>query len=385
MNRKIRMGMAGGSQEGFIGNVHRMAAALDGQIELVCGAFSSDPKRSFETGNSLYLKESRIYKSYEEMILKEKALPKEQRMDFLSVVTPNHLHFLPSKLALENGFHVLCEKPLAFSVEEAEALEKIVQEKGLVFGVTHNYTGYPMVKEAQEIVKSGKLGKIRKVIAEYPQGWLSQRIEEGGQKQAGWRTDPKQAGISCCVGDIGTHAENLVEYISGLKITELCADITTFVEGRLLEDDANILIRFDNGAKGVIIASQIAAGEENELKVRIYGEHGSIEWLQSDPNSLIVKSTSEPKKVLRTGAGYSYLSEKAKAHTRLPGGHPEGYLESMANLYRNFAYAVDAHINNIKPPTDLYDFPTVSDGVRGMKFIEAVIQSGKSNGKWEKI
>ncbi len=374
--------MVGGSRDGFIGNVHRMAAALDGQIELVCGAFSSDANRSLETGRSLYLDEKRVYSNYEEMILKEKSLPKEERMDFLSVVTPNHLHFLPSKFALENGFHVLCEKPLAFNTEEAEALEKIVKQTGLVFGVTHNYTGYPMVKEAREIIKGGKLGKIRKIIVEYPQGWLSQHIEGEGQKQASWRTDPGQAGISCCVGDIGTHAENLAEYITGLKITELSADISTFVEGRLLEDDANILVRFDNGAKGVIIASQIAAGEENELKIRVYGEFGGLEWLQSDPNSLILKSTTEPKKILRAGAGYTYLSEKAKAHLRLPGGHPEGYLESMANLYRNFAFAVDEHNNKTKQDTDIYDFPTVADGVRGMKFIEAVIKSGKENGEW---
>jgi predicted dehydrogenase len=382
MKRKIRMGMAGGSREGFIGQVHRIAAALDGQIELVCGAFSSDASRSLETGRSLFLKEERIYRNFEEMILKEKSLPDSERMDFLSVVTPNHLHFLPSKLALENGFHVLCEKPLAFSSREAETLEEIVKKTGLVFGVTHNYTGYPMIKEAKEIIRKGTIGKIRKIIAEYPQGWLSERIEGEGQKQAGWRTDPKQAGISCCVADIGTHAENLLEYITGLKIAELSADISTFVEGRQLDDDANILIRLNNGAKGVIIASQIAAGEENELKIRIYGEKGGIEWLQSDPNSLILKSNIEPKKILRTGN--AYLSEAAKAHTRIPAGHPEGYLESMANVYRNFAFAIDA-FQNKKPAEPLYDFPTVSDGVRGMEFIEGVIASGKQNGLWVKL
>ncbi len=373
--------MAGGSQEGFIGAVHRMAAALDGQIELVCGAFSSNASRSLLTGQSLYLEEDRIYKSFEQMIVEEGKRPEGDRMDFLSIVTPNHLHFLPSKLAMENGFHVLCEKPLAFSSQEAETLENLAKQKGLLFGVTHTYTGYPMVKEAREIVRKGTLGKIRKVIAEYPQGWLSERIEGEGQKQAGWRTDPKQSGISCCVGDIGTHAENLLEYITGLKITELSADISTFVEGRLLEDDANILIRMDNGAKGVILASQIAAGEENELKIRIYGEKGGLEWLQSDPNSLVLKSTTEPKKILRTGNGYVYLSEHAKIHTRLPGGHPEGFLEAMANIYRNFAFAVAAHSEK-KQPDPLYDFPTVSDGVRGMKFIEAVILSGTKNGQW---
>jgi predicted dehydrogenase len=380
MKRKIRMGMVGGSQEGFIGNIHRMAATLDGQIELVCGAFSRDAHRSLATGRSLYIEESRIYSSFEEMILKEKTLPETHRMDLLTVVTPNHLHFLPSKLALENGFHVLCEKPLAFSSKEAETLEKLVLQTGLVFGVMHTYTGYAMVKEAAEMVKSGRLGKIRKIIAEYPQGWLSENIEGAGQKQAGWRTDPKQAGISCCVGDIGTHAENLVEYITGLKITEISADVSTFVQGRMLDDDANILVRYDNGAKGVILVSQIACGEENELKIRVYGEKGGIEWLQSDPNTLHLKMASEPKKILHTGA--TYLSEKAKLHTRLPAGHPEGYIEAMANLYRNIAFAIDAHRNGEKNKSTLYDYPTVSDGVRGMKFIEAVIQSGKNNGQW---
>ncbi len=385
MNRKVRMGMVGGSTGGFIGVVHRMAAALDGEIELVSGAFSGDATRSKQTGESLYLDESRVYSSFEEMIQKEKNLPEDLRMDFISVVTPNHLHFLPSKLALENGFHVLCEKPLAFSSDEAKKLEELVHKTGLIFGVTHNYTGYPMVKEAKELVKSGKIGKIRKVIAEYPQGWLSSKIESEGQKQAAWRTDPKQAGISCCVGDIGTHAENLAEYITGLKIKELSADINTFVEDRQLEDDATILVRFENGAKGIIIASQIASGEENELKIRIYGETGGIEWLQSNPNSLIVKMSDEPKNILRTGSGNKYLSKRALAHIRLPGGHPEGYIESLANIYRNFSLSIKTYLNGEKGDTSLYDFPTVSDGVRGMRFIEAVIESGKSNSKWIKL
>lgn len=372
--------MVGGSLDAFIGNVHRMAAALDGQIELVCGAFSSQPTKSKQTGEALFLAAKRVYDSFEEMILKEKALPQGERMDFVSIVTPNHLHFAPAKGALENGFHVLCEKPLGISYAEGLELEQLAKATGLLFGLTHNYTGYPMVKEARSLVQSGKIGKVRKVIAEYPQGWLSSNLESGGQKQASWRTDPKQAGISCCVGDIGTHAENLAEYITGLKIKEVSADISTFVEGRLLEDDANILVRFENGAKGVVIASQIAAGEENELKIRVYGEEGGIEWLQSEPNSLHYKRSDAPKVVLRTG-GYDYLSEHARLHTRLPGGHPEGYLESMANLYRNFAFAVDAFLtkNTLNPN---YDFPTVADGVRGMRFIEAVIESGKNNAKW---
>lgn len=384
MSNKIRMGMVGGSLEGFIGAVHRMSAALDGRIELVCGAFSSNPSRSSATGEALGLTKTKVYDSYEEMILSEKVLPEAERMEFVTIVTPNHLHFYPAKLALESGFHVLCEKPMTFSLAEAEALAEIAKKSGLLFGLMHNYTGYPMVKEARNLVNRGKIGKIRKVIAEYPQGWLSGALEADGQKQASWRTDPKQAGLSCCVGDIGTHAENLSEYITGLSIKELSADVSTFVEGRLLDDDANILVRFNNGAKGVIIASQIANGDENELRIRLYGEKGSIEWLQSEPNSLILKHNDEPRQVLKAGNNHTYLSEHAREHCRLPAGHPEGYLESMANLYRNFADAVynfklGQHMN------PLYDFPTIEDGVRGMKFIEMVIASGKENGKWLKL
>jgi len=376
--------MIGGSQDGFIGSVHRMAAALDGNIELVCGAFSSNSSRSFETGKALHLSENRTYGSFEEMILKEAQLPVEVRMQFVSIVTPNFLHAQPATLALQNGFHVLCEKPLAFSLTEAEELGKQAKASGLLFGVTHNYTGYPMVKEAKHLIASGTLGRIRKVLVEYPQGWLASDIESDGQKQASWRTNPKQAGISCCVGDIGTHAENLAEYITGLKITELCADVSTFVEGRPLDDDAAILLRFENGAKGVLIASQIANGEENELKIRVYGEHGGLEWLQSEPNSLIVKQNDQPKQIRRAGVNHSYLSEAARLHCRIPAGHPEGYIESMANLYRNFADAVQ-QFSQGKPTNPLLDFPSIEDGIRGMKFIETVIASGKENAAWKKL
>jgi len=376
--------MIGGSQDGFIGSVHRMAAALDGNIELVCGAFSSDPSRSFETGKALHLSENRIYGSFEEMIVKETKLPMEERMQFVSIVTPNFLHAKPATLALQYGFHVLCEKPLAFSLAEAEELCIQAKKSGLLFGVTHNYTGYPMIKEAKHLISNGALGHIRKVLVEYPQGWLASSIESDGQKQASWRTNPKQAGISCCVGDIGTHAENLAEYITGLKITELSADVSTFVEGRQLDDDAAVLIRFENGAKGVLIASQIANGEENELKIRVYGEHGGVEWLQSEPNSLIVKQNDQPKQIRRAGANHSYLSEAARMHCRLPAGHPEGYIESMANLYRNFADAVQQFSKGL-PANPLLDFPTIEDGIRGMKFIETVITSGKENAAWKKL
>jgi predicted dehydrogenase len=384
MNRKIRMGMAGGGKDAFIGAIHRMAAALDGEIELVCGAFSSNPEKSKETGIELRLPSERIYASIEEMINKEKALPENIRMDFISIVTPNHLHFFPAKMALENGFHVICEKPLAFSMKEAIELQSIVKNTGLLFGLTHNYTGYPMVKEAKEIISGGKLGKIRKIVAEYPQGWLASRLEATGQKQANWRTDPKRAGISCCTGDIGTHAENLVEYITGLKITELCADVTTFVEGRFLDDDASVLLHFDNGAKGILFASQIASGEENELKIRVYGENGGIEWLQSDPNTLHVKYNDQPGQTFRTGSNHNYLSRRALLHTRLPGGHPEGYIESFANIYRNFSFSIRAYKDR-QASDKIYDFPTIADGVRGMRFVEAVIESGKNNSKWIKL
>lgn len=384
MSKKIRMGMIGGSLDGFIGSVHRMAAALDGTIELVCGTFSSNAVRSKETGNALSLPADRTYTSFEEMISKEAQLPADVRMQFVSIVTPNHLHAQPAILALKNGFHVLCEKPLAFSLEEALLLGSIVKETKLLFGVTHTYAGYPMVKEAKDLIAKGTLGNIRKVIVEYPQGWLSDPIEDGGQKQAGWRTDPKQAGISCCVGDIGTHAKHLAEYITGLHITELSADVSSVVAVRKLDDDANVLLRFNNGAKGVLIASQIANGEENELKIRVYGEHGGLEWLQSEPNTLIVKQNDQPTQLRRAGVNHSYLSEHARLHCRIPAGHPEGYIEAMANIYRNFAASILA-FENKTAPNPLLDYPTIEEGIRGMKFIETVIASGKENASWKQL
>lgn len=376
--KKVRMGMIGGASDAFIGNVHRMAANLDGQIELVCGSFSSSYEKTLTTGAALGIEKNRLYPTFQALLEEESKLPVDERMQFVVIVTPNFLHFEPAKLALEKGFHVFCEKPMTLNSTQAITLEQLVMQKNLLFGLTHNYTGYPLIKEAKAMVAAGKLGKIRKVITEYPQGWLANKLEDSGQKQADWRTDPKRAGISCCVGDIGSHAENITEYITGLKITEVAADVSTFVAGRLLDDDATILVRMDNGAKGVIIASQIAVGEENELKIRVYGEKGSLEWLQSAPNSLIFKSNEGPQKLLKTGA--PWLSEAAKTHTRLPSGHPEGYLEGMANLYRNFAKAVrEGKLSK------LYDFPTVSDGVRGMRFIEAVIESGKQNSNWIKL
>ena len=372
--------MIGGGRGAFIGAVHRMAAALDGQIELVCGALSSDPDKSKLSGKDLFLPPDRVYGSYAEMIEKEKQLPAGERMDFVSIVTPNHLHFGPAGMALENGFHVVCDKPLCFSMKEARALRRLVEKTGLLFALTHNYTGYPMVKQARAMVLRGDIGTIRKVVVEYPQGWLSTKVEASGQKQAEWRTDPRRSGIAGAMGDIGTHAENLAGYITGLSIEALCADISTFVEGRRLDDDGSVLLRFDNGARGILQASQICAGEENNLNIRIYGTRAGLQWFQMQPNSLYVKWLNKPMEVLRTGGARLY--PEARAHTRLPAGHPEGYLEAFANIYRNFAFCLQARLAGKKPKKIYEDFPTVHDGVRGMLFIEKVIQSGKSRGKW---
>lgn len=381
--RKLRMGMVGGGRGAFIGAVHRMAAGIDGQIELVCGALHVDPDEAVLSGQDLYLKPERIYRTYNEMFDKESLLPEDERMDFVSIVTPNHVHFEPAKLALENGFHVVCEKPLSFSLDEALQLQRLVNDTGLVFALTHTYTGYPMIKQAREMFKSGVFGKIRKVVVEYPQGWLSTPLEKTGHQQATWRTDPMRSGKSGSVGDIGTHAENLAETITGLRITELSADVSTFVENRLLDDDANVLLRFNNGAKGVLHCSQICAGEENPINIRIYGEKGSIQWHQHDPNTMYVKWLERPMEVYRTGT--SYMDEAAAAHTRVPAGHPEGYLEAFANIYRNFSKVVQARLAGVEPDPQFLDFPTVEEGVRGMKFIDAVIASGKNNAAWTKI
>lgn len=380
MNQKLKMGMIGGGIGAFIGAVHRMAAALDNEIELVGGAFSSDPKKSKASGKMLKLPPERVYKSFKEMITKEKSLPEGQRIDFVSIVTPNYMHFEPARLALENGFHVVCDKPMTFNLHEAKRLEQIVKESKLVFALTHNYTGYPMVKEARAIARSGKIGRVRKIVVEYPQGWLATKIEDSGQKQAFWRTDPIKAGASCCMGDIGTHAENLAEYITGLRIRELCADLTTFVPGRKLDDDGNVLIHFDNGARGVLYASQISVGEENALHIRVYGEKGGLEWDQQEPNSLIVKWIDRPMEIMRTSVGQ--LSAAAKFNTRLPAGHPEGFIEALANIYRNFALTVRCRKAGEKPKPQYLDFPTVKDGVRGMAFIETVVKSAKKGVKW---
>ena len=381
MERKIRMGMIGGGRGAFIGAVHRVAAAIDGEIELVCGAFSSNPEKSIASGHDLMLSPDRCYGSFEEMIEKEKNRP--DGMDVVSIVTPNHMHFAPAKLALENGFDVICDKPVTFSLEEAYILKETIQKTGRTFALTHTYTGYPMVKEAREMVKNGVLGKIRKVMVEYPQGWLSHFIEGGDNKQANWRTDPAQSGQGGALGDIGTHAENLAETITGLHITEVCADVSIMVEGRLLDDDANVLIRFNNGAKGVLSCSQIANGDENCLNIRVYGENGSLEWHQMEPNTLMHRIQNDFSRVIRPGVGK--LSESANAHIRVPAGHPEGYFEAFANIYRNFARTVRKKMNGQEPTAIDLDFPTIDEGIRGMLFVEKVLESSKSDKKWIKM
>ncbi len=385
MSRKIRYGMVGGGRGAFIGAVHRIAAAMDQQIELVGGAFSSDPDKSRASGADLFLPADRCYGSFAEMILAEKARPASDRMDFIAIVTPNHMHFPPAKLALENGFHVLSDKPATFDLAEAKTLAALVKKTGLLYGLTHNYTGYPLVKQARDMVATGKLGKIRKVVVEYPQGWLATRLEASGQKQAAWRTDPKRSGAAGSMGDIGTHAENLAEYISGLQISELAADLTTFVKGRQLDDDGNVLLRFKGGAKGVLHASQISVGEENNINIRIYGELGGLEWHQKEPNTLLAKWPDQPMQVYRTANGY--LCAAALAAGRTPPAHPEGYLEAFANIYKNFANAVRAREEGRKLAKDDFanDYPKITDAVRGMAFIEAVVKSSKANSKWTKL
>ena len=378
---RIRMGLVGGGEGAFIGAVHRIAAELDGRIELVCGAFSSNPSRSKRFGQELYdLPPNRSYGTFNEMVTEELRLPAEERMHFVVIATPNHLHFPVAESALQAGFHVVSDKPVTFDLGEARTLRALAAEKDLLFGLTHNYTGYPMVKEARELIKTGALGTIRRVIVEYLQGWLAERLETQGNKQAIWRTDPRFSGLAGCMGDIGTHGENLLEYVTGLEIDSLCADLTTFVPGRLLEDDGNVLLRFSNGARGVLLASQIAVGEENGLKLRVYGERASLEWVQTDPNSLIVRWSDRPFEVRRTGG--PGVSEAATAATRLPAGHPEGFLEAFALLYRNFAAALEARLAGRDPTSEELDFPTIDDGVRGMAFIDAVVDSSKRGGVW---
>jgi predicted dehydrogenase len=382
LNRKLRMGMIGGGKDAFIGAIHRYAFNMDGLIEMVCGALSINPEIAKDSGKSLFLPEDRIYLNYEEMMEKESKMPEDKRIDFVTIVTPNFAHFAPAMAALDHGFNVVIEKPITFTLDEAKQLKKKVEETGLTLCLTHTYSGYPMVKQAKAMVNEGAFGKIRKVWVEYPQGWLSRLTEREGNAQAAWRTDPKKSGKSGCMGDIGTHAAHLAEYITDLRITQLCADLNVMVEGRALDDDGNVLLKFENGAAGVLMASQVAAGEENGISIRVYGEKGGLEWHQHEPNTLLVKWLDQPTQILRAGANYPNLSSFARSNCRTPGGHPEGYLEAFANIYHNFALTLMSKLSNSQPTPEMLDFPTVEDGIRGMAFIDNVVESSKSEKKW---
>jgi predicted dehydrogenase len=379
IGRKLRFGMVGGGRGAFIGAVHRIAAQMDGQAELVAGAFSSDPQRSRDSAADLFVPAERAYASYREMAQAEAARASGERLDFVVIVTPNDQHYPAATLFLEHGFNVVCDKPVTLTLAEARSLRETVARSGKLFVLTHNYTGNAMVKQARALVRSGALGTLRKVVVEYSQGWLARDIESSGQKQAAWRTDPARSGAAGCMGDIGTHAENLARYVTGLRITELCADLSTFVPGRRLDDDGNLLLRFEGGARGVLHSSQIAVGEENNLSLRVYGSEASLEWQQEHPNELIVKYPDRPREILRRGNGY--VGAAAQQATRIPAGHPEGYLEAFANLYRDAFRAIAAEVAGASPPDDL-DLPGIDDGVAGMAFIEAAVASARQGAVW---
>ncbi|HBY88804.1 MAG TPA: oxidoreductase [Colwellia sp.] len=378
MTKKLKMGMVGGGQGAFIGSVHRFAAALDAEIELVCGAFSSTPEKAISSGKELGISDHRNYTSYQEMFAQEMLLNDAERMDFVAIVTPNHMHYPVACAALNAGFHVISDKPATLDLNEAIKLSKLVEETNLLFGLTHTYTGYPMVKEAKDIIRQGKLGKLRKVIVEYTQGWLSETQDESN-KQATWRTNPAMSGISGCMGDIGSHAANLAEYITSESIEQLCAELTSFVPNRLLDDDGIALMKMSGGIKGILHASQVATGEENNLTIRVYGENGGLEWHQQEPNSLSLKWLNEPMQILRTGGNHTSIS---LANTRIPMGHPEGYLEAFANIYRNFAQAIRAYQRGEDASPQTFDYPSINDGVHGMAIIEGLVKSHQSDEKW---
>ena len=377
------MGMIGGGKDAFIGAIHRLALNMDGQIELVAGTLSVNPEVAIESGRLLFLDEERIYTDYKIMLDKEADLPADKRLDFITIVTPNFVHFEPALMALDKGFNVVIEKPITFSLEQAKQLKEKLTATGLSLLLCHTYTGYPMVKQAKQLLKAGMLGRIRKVFVEYPQGWLSTFLEKTGQAQASWRTDPKKSGAAGSMGDIGTHAFNLAEYVTGLEVTEICAQLNIVVEGRMLDDDGAVLLKFNSGATGVLMATQVAAGEENNIKIRVYGEKGGLEWKQDDANTLLVKWLDKPTEIYRAGSGY--LNSFAGHNCRTPAGHPEGYLEAFANLYRNFALTLSAKKNGEKPKDEWLDFPSINEGIRGMAFIEKVVTSGKSSSKWTKF
>ena len=376
--------MVGGGSDAFIGAIHRLAAFMDNQIELVCGCFSINPEISASSGKSYFLPEDRVYQNFKAMFEHESKLSEGDRMDFVTIVTPNFAHFEPAMMALENGFNVVIDKPITFTLAEAKLLKAKIEQTGLTLALTHTYSGYPAVKEARVRVARGDFGKVRKIFVEYPQGWLSSKLEDSGNPQASWRTDPKRSGKAGCMGDIGTHAHHLAEYVTGLKTTEICAELNVFVPGRLLDDDGAAFLRFDNGTKGVLVATQIAAGEENNIRLRVYGDKGGLEWHQHEPNTLFLKWSDRPAEIVRVGNGY--MSQIAMHNTRTPGGHPEGYLEAFANIYRNFSLTVRAKMNGETPKAEWLDFPTVEDGIRGMQFIDTVVEAGYNDQqKWVKF
>ncbi len=383
MKRKLRMGMVGGGRGAFIGGVHRRAAALDGEIELVAGAFSSDPKKSALSGKDFYLKPSRVYASYQEMAEKEKALPENERIDFVTIVVQNYLHFDVAKTFLEAGFNVICDKPVTLDLEQARELSKIIKKSKKVFALTHNYTGYPMVKLARQMIRKGELGDLIKVVCEYPQGYAITALTGEDKAIANWRANPKIAGISNCMGDIGTHAENLVHYVTGLEIDRLCADLSVNIPGRTLDDDGNVLVRFKGGARGIIYASQVSNGDENDLNIRVYGTKKSLEWHQEEPNDLIIKDARAPRQIYRRGN--DYVTGAAADNTRIPFGHPEGFIEAFANVYNAAAVAIRDEIAGKYPRKSGYDYPDIRDGIIGMAFIETVVKSSKSKEKWVKF
>lgn len=383
--KKLKMGMVGGGTTGFIGAIHLRAAIMENMTELVCGCFSSRPEVSRESGRHYGLPDERIYDTYQEMFEKEMALPEEERMDFVVIVTPNKHHFEPAMMALERGIHVVLDKPITFSLEEAKALQQKVEETGLVLALTHVYTGYPAVKEIRSRIAAGALGKLRRIYVEYPQGWLSERIETESGNNAGWRTNPAQSGKAGCMGDIGTHAWHLCEYVSGLKVQELCAELNTFVPGRAIDDDGTAMMRLEQGVKALLSASQIAVGEANGVNIRVYGEKASMRWVQMDPNRLIIKSGGNREEIIHIGGNQPDLGQAALWNIRTPGGHPEGFIEAFANIYRNFTLTVMAQQSGETPTPEMLDFPNVQDGVRGMQFIETIVKAGwNDDQKWVK-
>jgi predicted dehydrogenase len=381
LKRKLRAGMVGGGIGAFIGPVHRSAATMDGLAEYVAGAFSSDPHKSRKSGEALFLAPDRIYASYREMAEREAKRPAGQRLDYVSIVTPNVMHFDIAKTFLEAGFNVVCDKPMTYSLEQAVELRKIVRRTKKVFALTHNYTGYPMVKQARQMVREGALGHLNKVVVEYPQGWLSSLLDGEAAALAVWRMDPKVAGAAGCMGDIGTHAENLARYVTGLEIEELCADLTGFIPGNKLDDDGSVLIRYKGGARGILYASQISAGEENGINIRVYGNKAGLFWNQENPNYVWIRSREGTE--TRYSRGNANLGDAAKGSSRLPTGHPEGFFEAFANVYREAFGAIAAEVSG--EPLPQCDFPTVDDGVIGMAFIETVVASAKSSAKWTKF